>query len=852
MIKKQLFIAISSVLVVASSHTQAQVNFVPKPVKTQQSEGQFSINQDTSIITESDKATHAVAYLKQRINAAAQFNLKDTKVEKNAIIFREGKAPTEGYTLNISSTGVVITASDSGGFFYGAISLLQLMPAEIWSENPQGNLKSIRVSNGNITDYPRFVWRGMMLDVSRNFHSKEYVMKFIDRMAQHKLNTFHWHLTDDEGWRIEIKKYPKLTSTGATRGPGTKLPFNIIPAIEGEKDKVQSGFYTQEDIREVVAYATARNVTIVPEIDVPGHAKAAIVAYPELLQHPDDKSSYKSVQGTPNNTIDPGLETTYVFLDNVLKEVAELFPGKYIHVGGDERPHGAWEKSPSVAALMKKQGLKNGNEVQGYFFQRLEAILKKYDRTMIGWEEIVHGDRLTRDDSSIMSWHKPEIGLSEAQKGRNVVLVPAAYLYYDLKYERHPSEPGLVWAGVTDTRDSYSYKPTPDNLTDKQRKHILGVHGCLWSETLTNRARTDYMSWPRMFALSEIGWTPQEDRNWEDFSERVFTHSAPKLAAQNIQFRVPNPTASMSADGTITITKPYSSAKIHYTTDGSSPTKKSKLYESPFKANRDTKLKMATFLCGRTSRVVEGFTQPPIATWSPETTPAVFAVIGHDITNAIKAPGTYTFTLDYSKGANSLDIQQVSISSNGKTLSSDKHTGSTGYKDEKNTYVISLGKDQYSPDATYTLHTKVKGDGGTDSSGNITMSYEPIRAARTITTSLATHSLYYPEKASDHRDNTWFHGASSPKKDDHVTVTWKQAQTGKTAYVVTGKPDGRDQLVSGVLEISYDGKTWEKGNDIVFGKAEFAIPTGKAILALRIRATATQPTWLAVRELNIK
>lgn len=837
--------------------SHAQESLIPKPVSYQQSEGKFTLGKNTALKVEANEAKDAAKYLSDRLRSVAGIDLENADNAPNSITFKKatfsGNSPTGAYKLSVTDKAVTIEAADQPGFFYGAITLLQLMPAEVWSNKPLENeeLSTFPVECCTITDYPRFTWRGMMLDCSRQFFPKEYVKLFIDRMAQYKLNVFHWHLTDDEGWRIEIKKYPLLTEIGSKRGPGTKIPYSILPAITVlDKSKPQEGFYTQEDIKEVVAYAAERSIVVIPEIDVPGHAKAAIVAYPELLQHPEDKSQYRSVQGTPNNTIDAGLETTYEFLDNVFAEVAQLFPAPYIHVGGDERPHGAWEKSPSVKELMKKEGLKNTDEVQGYFFQRLEKILAKYDRKLLGWEEILHGDKLKRKDSAILSWRSQKAGVEAAKSGRDAVMAPAQFLYYDLKYINHPKENGLVWAGITDTKDSYSYDPY-SGVPQAAQKHILGVNGCLWGETLVSEAVTDFMSWPRMFALSEIAWTQQEKRNWEDFSVRAFTYNLPKLDAQEIHYRIPLPSATLGTDGNLSITKPFATAEVRYTTDGSEPKADSPVYDKPFALEQGTPLKMATFSkSGRHSRVIEGYGVPPVATWTPQLTPQTFKAVDFDVTKAVTKPGTYTFTFDYKKGQNALDIKSASLVINGKSIATDAHVGFSGTKKTSNSYTLTVKDAAAIKEAA--LVVECQGSGGKDSYGDITMSFEPLRPERQITTNMTAYKEHKPELAADYKDSTWFWLDREPKAGDQITVTYAEPQTG-TVHVVTGKTDGHDQLVAGELQISSDGQKFTKAADIVFGKAEYQLPEGQNVKAIRLLVTAAQKdTWLIVRELNVE
>ncbi len=540
------FVAIFLLLWLFCASAAAAIDtIIPRPMHLQKGDGKFLLTKETRFFSETPLSKNAFDYLQEQLSLNAGFTLDEVpKAGENTLLFRHNAGlGDEAYLLRVTKTRIILEAKSEAGFFYAMMSLMQLLPPAIWGEERVDVPRSVwPVGACSIEDVPRFRWRGMMLDSSRNFFSKAYVKKFIDRMAQHKLNVFHWHLTDDEGWRIEIKKYPLLTQTGARRGPGTKLPFSLYPAMRGPKESVQEGYYTQEDIREIVLYAQKRSVNILPEIDIPGHAKAAVTAYPRLLQDPDDKSRYTSVQKISNNTIDAGLESSYLFLEDVISEVAALFPFGYIHLGGDEIPKGAWQQSPAVARLMQKEGLKSTKEAEEFFFRRMDRILAKYDRRMVAWQEVGAGDNDLRDGTIIMAWRGDGAGIKAAKDRRKVVMSPAQDLYFDQQYRKNKSEPGHTWAGPTDTRDAYSYRPIPETLSPEQASFIQGVHGCLWSETALNEAVADYLAWPRIFALAEIAWSDEKRRDWKDFERRAFTIGIQRLKAQKVKYRQPEST----------------------------------------------------------------------------------------------------------------------------------------------------------------------------------------------------------------------------------------------------------------------------------------------------------------------
>jgi hexosaminidase len=415
----------------------------------------------------------------------------------------------EGYSLVSTADRVTITAGTPAGLFYGGVTLWQLATAK-----PQQGL-GVTVPLVTITDSPRFAWRGLMLDSVRHFQSVEYVKQFIDWMALHKMNTLHWHLTDDQGWRIEIKKYPRLTSVGAWRVPaGPAAKADIDPKTG--KPRVVGGFYTQAQIRDVVAYAASRHVTIVPEIEMPGHATAAVVAYPEL-----------GVTKTPPKAIPeewgifPTLfnveDSTFTFLENVLAETIELFPGQYIHVGGDEAVKDEWHESPRVQAFMKANNIADEHALQSYFIQRMEKFISSKGRKLIGWDEILEGG--LAPNATVMSWRGIDGAIAAAKAGHDTVLSPAPDLYFDHWQSRGDLSPGR--SDTLSLQMVYGFQPVPDAIPDEQRKHILGVQANLWAEMMRTEDRVTYMAYPRVAALSEVTWSPTSRLDWNDFTARL-------------------------------------------------------------------------------------------------------------------------------------------------------------------------------------------------------------------------------------------------------------------------------------------------------------------------------------------
>jgi hexosaminidase len=498
---------------------------IPLPVSVKTLEGSFNFTTSTAI--RYDRAVKAeaelfAAELQARTGTAPKTAAEELRIslpsEIRLDIDAAADIPAGGYQLKISPKSVVITGKDAAGVYHGTRSLIQMLPplgSDLWKDTASEKLQAVE-----ITDYPRFAWRGMMLDVGRHFYPTEDIKRFIDWMAFHKLNVFHWHLTEDQGWRIEIKKYPKLTEVGGWRD--STPPYGNRNSDDGKR---YGGFYTQEQIKEVVAYAKARHITIVPEIEMPGHAAAAITAYPEFGN--DDIPGYAPKVMTRwgvHSYIFAPKEETFRFIDDVLSEVCALFPSKYIHIGGDEAPKGQWDRSPRVKELMAKEGLKDGHDVQSYFIKRVEKILAQKGRKLIGWDEIREGG--LSPEANVMSWRGEKGGIDSAKEGHDVVMASNTHLYFD--HYQEPTAQALAKGadkeaigGFLPIDKVYSYNPVPKALSETEAKHVIGVQAQLWSEYLHDFAKVEYMAFPRAAALAEVAWTPLTSKNYDDFRGRL-------------------------------------------------------------------------------------------------------------------------------------------------------------------------------------------------------------------------------------------------------------------------------------------------------------------------------------------
>ena len=504
------------------------IHLIPQPVEMKQSGGSFQLTKSSTISFDNAESRKIADMLAQKLNVATGFSLKAQSGKTGVIHLRmnelnDPKIGNEGYTFESTPASVVITANQPAGLFYGIQTLYQLLPKEI--ESKTKTTADWTIPAVKIMDYPRFAWRGIMLDVSRNFFSKEDVKRYIDEMAKFKYNTFHWHLSDDNGWRIEIKSLPKLTEVGAWRVPRLGHFGDRANPKPGEA-ATEGGFYTQDDIREIIQFAQDRNVTIVPEIDIPGHSMAAIAAYPELscTKDPNTKvnpgTNFAEWYGNGtfkmlvDNTLNPSDEKVYEFLDKVFTEVAALFPNPYIHVGGDECYKGYWLQDEGCKALMKKLKIRHAEDLQGYFMNRVQVILKSKGKKLLGWDEILEGG--ISHEATLMSWRGMKYGTEAAKMEYNVVMTPTTFAYIDY-CQGDPTIDPPIYANLR-LKKCYSFEPVPDGVN---AKYILGGQANLWTEHVPTLRKAEYMTYPRGWALAEVYWSPKETKNWDNFINRV-------------------------------------------------------------------------------------------------------------------------------------------------------------------------------------------------------------------------------------------------------------------------------------------------------------------------------------------
>jgi hexosaminidase len=601
------------IILIGYTHSlQAQNNIIPAPVSIQNTEATFQLNSEVSLdVATKDENVQKIgvqfaAHLKS-LGCNVQVRSVANPTTTNRVIkFSLKSTPNpeltdEGYMLDVSATSVSLTANKPAGIFNGVQTLLQLIP-----DTEGAGSGTMTIKGCTIKDYPRFKWRGLMLDVSRHFFTKEEVMQYIDVMSRYKFNVFHWHLTDDNGWRLEIKSLPKLTEVGAWRVQRYGRFGNREAPKEGEPT-TYGGFYTQDDVKEIIQYASERNITIVPEIDVPGHSMAALAAYPELSTLKEPKmvnpgSRFSEWYGNGKfkmlveNTLNPSDEKVYEFLEKVFTEVAALFPGPYIHVGGDECYHGYWEDDANCKALMKKNNLKDGRELQSYFMKRVEKIVEKKGKKMIGWDEILEGG--LAPGAAVMSWRGMEGGIQAAKLGHDVVMSPTTFAYLDYT-QGDPTIEIPIYSSLS-LKKAYAFEPVPEGV---DQKFILGGQANLWTEQIPTLRHALYMTYPRAFATAESVWSPKGKKDWNDFARRVEDHfhqfDAADLSICKALFD-PIVEAKM-VDGKLmcVLSSDVEGLNLYYTIDSTFPDKHTPKYKAPFEVpNGDVTLKVVAYRDG--------------------------------------------------------------------------------------------------------------------------------------------------------------------------------------------------------------------------------------------------------------
>ena len=581
-----------------------KLSIIPKPVEIVRTNTSFSLDKNTSIDFDKNIPELAIAagYFNKFLKDQYHFQLPANKKSDNTIqlVLKKISDNPEGYQLIVNSDSIIITANQTQGILHGLESLKQIIyPSQ---ELHKGK---IEIPGVKITDFPAYSWRGMHLDVCRHFFPKEEILKLLDAMAIAKMNIFHWHLTDDQGWRIEIKKYPKLTQVGAFRD--STIIGHMADNPKKYKVERYGGFYTKEDIKEVIQYATNLGITIVPEIEIPGHAVAALRAYPQYSCNGKQVNDF-SEWGVSDDVYCAGNEETFAFIENILSEIIDLFPGPYVHVGGDECPKTKWKTCPKCQAKMQELHLHNEMELQSYFIKRIEKFVRSKGKRLIGWNEILEGG--LAEGAMVMSWQGEKGGIEATTQGHDVIMTPNAKVYLD-HYQSRYYEP-LAIAGLTTPEEIYNWSPLPKELDAKYQHFILGSQANVWTEYIPNNDHLEYMIFPRLIALSEMLWTGEDRKDFADFSSRMNEMYA-RLDALHINYRIPYPKNLLpykiftKQQIELPLTNGIPSSTILYTLNGDNPLKKGKEYLKPIALDliKDVQLKAVSVMpSGRHSAVI--------------------------------------------------------------------------------------------------------------------------------------------------------------------------------------------------------------------------------------------------------
>jgi hexosaminidase len=573
--KKNIVCYFLVIIFALSSSKLISQNIIPSPITMNVLEGYFELNESTVLSPNGAEAYSDAEIFNEYLKNIYGFELKietQSKVVDNVIILDKvirADIPPNSYEIGVSKTGILISGD---GIHFALQTLKQLLS--------NTDTKIHKIPCLYILDYPRYNYRGMHLDVSRHFFPKEFIKKYIDYIAMYKMNYFHWHLTDDQGWRIEIKKYPKLAEVGAFR-KGV-LTGKYKDKSRSNDTAIYGGYYTQEDIKEIVEYATKRHITVIPEIEMPGHSLSALTSYPEF-SCTGGPFEVANEWGIFEDVFCPK-EETFRFLEDVLSEVITLFPSPYIHIGGDEVLKDGWKSCQHCQELIKKEGLKDENELQSYFIKRIENFLSSKNKTLIGWDEILEGG--IAPNAIVMSWRGTEGGIDAAKQNHKVIMTPGGYCYFDY-YQGDPRDEPVAIGGYTTVDKVYSFEPTPSELTAEQKFYILGAQGNVWTEYMVTPDKVEYMIFPRIAALSEVLWTPPEKKDYNNFKERLRNHFV-LLDRLNINYSKTIYNLSVNylqvpdrSGIALELVTPFSNSEIHYTIDGSEPGLNSPKYISP-------------------------------------------------------------------------------------------------------------------------------------------------------------------------------------------------------------------------------------------------------------------------------
>ncbi|MBS1558805.1 MAG: family 20 glycosylhydrolase [Bacteroidetes bacterium] len=650
------FFLIAVLLVVQTTVAQPVVSIIPQPVKLELKNGTFVIDQQTAIRYKDRNLKGAAELLSSTIRSISGIELNQKSTDKKLIVLmlaNDAELGNEGYKLSVKPEGVIIKANRYAGVVYGIQSLLQTLPAI--RTNAQ-----LQVPCMEVTDYPRFAWRGMHLDVSRHFFSPEVIKEYIDLMAAYKMNTFHWHLVDDQGWRIEIKKYPNLTQVGAWRVDKLDTEWRSRAQAKEGEPATYGGYYTQDQIKNIVAYAQQRNVTIVPEIEMPGHSAAVLASYPKLscTQQPQLPMTGGNYTNMASNFC-AGNDESFQFLQDVLTEVIELFPSAYVHIGGDEVEKDSWKKCIRCQARIKSENLKNEDELQSYFIKRIEKFLISKNKKIIGWDEILEGGLAPQ--AAVMSWRGETGGIEAAKMNHDVVMTPGVPCYFD-HYQDDPATEPIAIGGFNSLKRVYDYEPVPKELNEQQAKHVLGAQANLWTEWISTPEHLEYMILPRLLALAEVVWSPGSTKDWNNFNERLRYHfkgfDQKGLHHSKGNFKVEIKPIVRDKRLYASLFSEAYHAEIFYTTDGTIPTTSSQKYTSEIYIDSSLTIKAIAY-----TNIYEKSAKPSEQSFAIHKAVGDDVVYEYPVSKYYKADGPNTLT-DGIRGTTSHDKNWLGFNDN--------------------------------------------------------------------------------------------------------------------------------------------------------------------------------------------
>ena len=588
----------------------AGLTVIPRLERCELSSGTFAIVPSTQVfvVSETRQVPFPVEQFVKQLRSVTGFPLNVSvnarAPQGDGIVFdytRESNLGAEGYALDVTPENVHVRANADAGQLYAVQTLFQLLPGSVFGAKRAPGVRWT-IPCLKVQDRPRFPWRGMHLDVSRHFLPKEFIKNLLDMLAMHKLNTFHWHLTDDQGWRIEIKKYPRLTRVGAWRADREGVDWNLREPQRAGEQATYGGFYTQDEIREIVQYARQRNITILPEIEMPAHTTAALAAYPQYSCTGGPFLVTTGALWPISDIFCAGNDSTFAFLQDVLSEVFDLFPGTYVHIGGDEADKTNWKKCPKCQARIKKEGLADENQLQSYFINRIERFVLSKNRRLIGWDEILDGGLAPQ--ATVMSWRGTEGGLAAARLGHDVVMTPGSHCYFN-SYQGRPEFEPPAGGGYLTLGKVYAFEPVPDSLTVQQTSHVLGGQACLWTEFIPDSRQAEYMILPRLAAMAEVLWSPKDRRDQKHFFSRIEAQLH-RYQAAGYGYAKSLYSVSMSSvldtvrrQVRLSLATESGNTPIRYTLDGTAPAVNSLEYTGPFVAERSLELQAVSVRDGR-------------------------------------------------------------------------------------------------------------------------------------------------------------------------------------------------------------------------------------------------------------